>query len=85
MLPKDVAKIANSPFRNLQTAIGPKDNARALELIKKLYEDGFMHKKEKSIFPFYDIDPAVLWFINTTGCHRCLALACFMSDAFGRK
>lgn len=85
MLPKDVATIANSPFRDFQTAIGPEDGARASELIARLYEGGFLHKKEKSISPFHDIDPALLWFINTTGCRRCLALACFMSDASAAK
>ncbi len=28
------------------------------------------------------MDPAVLWFINTTGCYRRLAFACFISNSF---
>ena len=85
MLPKDVANIANNLFRNFQIAIRPKNSARASELIDWLYKSGFIHKKEKSISLFHDIDPALLWFINTTRCRHCLALACFMSDALAAK
>ena len=86
ILPRDVANIPNSLFRDFQVAIRPKDGARASELIGQLYlESGFVHKKKKSISLFHDIDPALLWFINTTGCRRCLALACFMSNALAAK
>lgn len=42
-------------------------------------------KREKTASPYHRIDPAILWFINTKGCRRYLALACFMSEIRGEQ
>lgn len=79
ILPEDISETEDSLFREYTTAIGPQDGARAAEIISTLYENNFQHKRMKSESPYHAVDPAVLWFINTVGCRRCLALACFMS------
>ncbi len=70
------------PFRDYKTAIGPHDKAQAAKIILTFYENNFQNKKVKTPIPYYALDLAVLWFINTTRCRRRLALACFMSNRF---
>ncbi len=82
VLPDDIAPVRDSPFRDYRTAIGPHDRAQAAKIISTFYENNFQNKKVKTPTPYHALDPAVLWFINITGCCRRLALACFMSNSF---
>lgn len=86
ILPENFLDDLNSIFCNHSTAIGPQNGARAAEIVKTLYTDDnlqtdtFQTKKNKSASPYHKVDPAVMWFVHTTRCRRCLALACFMSS-----
>lgn len=82
LLPQDVTSDETSRFRDYTTAIGPEDSERAEEIILAFYKDNFQIRKEKVPTPYHAVDPAVPWFINTTGYPRRLALACFMSNTF---
>lgn len=43
-------------------------------------------RKEKGLNSYHQVEPALLWYINTTGWRRRLALACFMCNtAFDRE
>ena len=62
-----------------------KNKAKVSALISTLYEDSMQIRKEKGLNAYHQIDPALLWYINTTGCHRRFALACFIcKTAFER-
>ncbi|MCJ1265674.1 hypothetical protein MMC22_005554 [Lobaria immixta] len=82
LLPQDVTSDETSRFRDYTTAIGPEDGERAEEIILAFYKDNFQIRKEKVPTPYHAVDPAVPWFINTTGYPRRLALACYMSNTF---
>ena len=81
-LPEKNASQWESPFRQYTTTIGPLDSKRATEIISTIYEDNLKPRKDKAPSVYHKVDPALLWFINTVGCRRYLALACFMSDSF---
>lgn len=73
-LPDDIASQLNSPFSQYTTGVGH-DSELAGDIISKLYEDSLPMKKEKAPTPYHAVNPALLWFINTDGCRRRLALA----------
>lgn len=80
ILPDNISTLEESPFQKSATPLGPNDEDVAVEIISTLYEKNLQTKRESSPSAYYQVDPAVLWFINTTGCRRRLALACFTDD-----
>lgn len=68
------------PFRDFTTAIGPRDGERATEIINRLYKDDCQNWRKKTIIPCHKVEPALMWFVSTTGCRRCLAQALLMSN-----
>ena len=79
-LPESIASDENSPFCAYTMAIGLGDAQLAEEIISTLYKNNYQVKKKKVPTPYHAVDPAILWLINTIGCRRYLALACFMSN-----
>lgn len=78
----DIASVKDSLFGNYKTTLGPNDSAQAAKITSTFHKNNFQNKKVKTPTLYHTLDPAVLWFINTTGCRRRLALACFMSSSF---
>lgn len=37
-----------------------------------------LRAKETRVLAYHKIDPAILWYVNTTGCHRRMILVCFI-------
>ena len=81
-LPENIASQWESPFRQYRRQLGPLGSKRATEIISTMYEDNLEPRKDKAPSVYHKVDPALLWFINTVGCRRYLALACFTSDSF---
>lgn len=69
-------------FCNYKTTFGPNDSAQATEITSIFHKNNFQNKKVKTPTLYHALDPAILWFINTIGCRKRLALACFMSSSF---
>lgn len=55
-----------------------KNKAEVSVLISTLYEDNMQIQKEKGLNTYHQIDPTLLWYVNTMGCCRRLALAYFI-------
>ena len=55
-----------------------KNKAEVSALILTLYKDNMQIRKEKGLNTYHQIDPTLLWYVNTTKCRRRLALACFI-------
>ena len=72
----------DSLFCDFTTAIGTQDSERMKAIILTLYDNNYQTKKSKAPTPYHAVEPRILWFINTTGCHCYLALAYFMSKSF---
>lgn len=77
-----IRNVSGSRFLKYTTAIGLQDEERAKEIIARLYENNHQIRREKTQTPYHKVELTLLWFLNTVGCRRCLALACFMSDKF---
>lgn len=45
-------------------------------------ENNFQNNKVKILTIYYTLGLAILWFVNTTGCCKSLALAYFISNSF---
>ncbi len=82
VLPDGIVRVKNSSFCNYRTAIGPHDTTQAAKIISTFYNNNFQNMKVRTLTLYHTLDPAVLWFINTTGCRRHLAVACCMSNSF---
>ncbi len=54
------------------------------KVVLSMYNNNIQIRREKDLSIFYKIDPPLIWFLNTIGCHKCLVLVCFVDDtAFG--
>lgn len=74
--------VKDSLFHDYTTAIEPYDSMQVTKIISTFYKNNFQNKKVKTPTAYHALDLAILWFVNTTGCRRCLALICFMSNSF---
>ena len=80
-LPEDIASDKNNTFCVYTMAIGPRDAQLAEEIISTFYKNNYQVKKKKMPTPYYTVDSAILWLINTVRYCQHLALACFMSNS----
>lgn len=80
ILPEDMTNaIEDYFFARLPVAKGEKD---AIEkIVLSMYKDNMQIRKKGDLSAFHKVNPPLLWFLNTTGCRRRLALACFADDS----
>ena len=80
ILPKDMTNaVEDYSFARLPIAKGEKD---AIEkIVSSMYKDSMQIRKKGDLSVFHKVNPLLLWFLNTTSCHRQLALACFANDS----
>ena len=83
ILPKDMTNaVEDYFFACLPVAKGEKDATE--KIVSSMYKENIQIRKEGDLSAFYKVDPPLLQFLNTTGCCRRLALACFADDcAYG--
>ncbi len=74
-----------SPFWDRTMPISRTNRKEISTMISSLYTGNMQIRKKKGLNAYHQVDPALLWYINTTGCRRRLALACFIcKTAFER-
>lgn len=79
VLPKNMTNaVEDSFFACLLVAKGEKEATQ--KIVSSMYKDNMQIKKEEDLSVFYKVDPLLLQFLNTTGCHRRLALGSFADD-----
>lgn len=78
ILPDDVDELEGLDFVHLQSPIKMTNKLKIQEIVSKLYKHNLQTTREKNLTAYHRVDSAILWFINSIGCHRQLALACFM-------
>ena len=73
-------------FCHYTIAIHPRreDSERTADIISTIYKDNLQTRKTKKQGDYYKINPALLWFVNTVGCRRCLTLKFFLNNSFFR-
>ena len=80
ILPEDMTNaVEDYFFARLPVAKGEKDATE--KIVLSMYKDNMQIRKEGDLSAFHKVDPPLLWFLNTTGCRRRLALACFADDS----
>ena len=80
ILPEDMTNATKDYFfARLPVAKGEKDIIE--KIVSSIYKDNMQIRKEGNLSAFHKVDPPLLWFFNTTGCHRRLALVCFADDS----
>ncbi len=84
ILPKDMRHAAAEYFF-ARLPVTEEEKNETEEIISSMYKDNMQIRKEGDLSAFHKVDPPLLWFLNTIGCHRRLVLACFADDsAYGR-
>ncbi|WP_375449376.1 hypothetical protein [uncultured Nostoc sp.] len=78
ILPEGVHTLETSAFKDLWLPVSNENRGQITDVTPKLYRDNFDSNMRKTGNAYQKTNPAVLWFLNTTGCRRCLILACFM-------
>ncbi len=82
---KNLEIVKISPFRDKTMPVSRKNRKEISTVISSLYAGNMQIRKDKGLNVYHQVDPALLWYINTTGCRKRLALACFMcKTAFER-
>ncbi|MCJ1470613.1 hypothetical protein MMC07_009259 [Pseudocyphellaria aurata] len=76
IIPQDVT--AEDEYAKLRSPVSRKTQSQTQEIIRELYFGRLASRVVKSSTPFDQIDPALLWFINTTGCRSQLVMANFV-------
>ncbi len=70
--------LVNTQFANAKQPVLVNNRQDVQGWIATLYEKATSRAKETGSSAYHKIDPAILWFINTTGCRRRMILACFI-------
>ena len=75
-----------SPFQDKTRLISLANMVEINAAISSLYTDNIKIQKEKGFNSYHQVEQVLLWYINTIGCYRQLALTYFMcSTAFDRE
>ena len=78
ILPDNVHTLESSMFKDLQLPVTRDNQDRITNVIAKLYRNNLEPKRETGGNAYETTDPALLWYINTSGWRRRMLLACFM-------
>lgn len=74
ILPDEVEGLEGSDFVNMRLRVKMTNKTG----VSKLYDSNLQTTREKHLTAYHRVDPAILWFVNSVGCRRRLALALFM-------
>lgn len=78
ILPNNVHTLEGSAFNDLRLPITRENRDQITDVIARLYCNHICLNAPKTEKSYQKTDPAILWFLNTTGCQRQMVLACFM-------
>lgn len=78
VVPEDMTGAATE-FAFARLPVMQENKEEVKKAVQEMYEGNMQIRKEAGLSLFHTVDPPLLWYLNTTRCHRRLSLACFVN------
>lgn len=78
ILPDGIDELEGLDFIHLRSPVEMTNKRKIQEIVSKFYEHNLKITRKKNLTAYHRVDPAILWFVNSTSCCQQFAFAYFI-------